>query len=145
MFHFVHKLAPVPIPTLVVTWPFLGWVRPNARLVDIVSWIGRVDQAWSGRRKEGGVVSSVVVVLPVNAGKLACMQTRLYTVVYHAHVCAQQKHAHALWVTYFIVLWLRTISFSFCVVLCGVSNINLYIYYCNFTYLLAVPEEVLYA
>ncbi len=77
VFHFVHKLAPVPIPTLVVTRPFLGWVRPNARLVDIISWIGRVDQVWSGRGKEGGVVSSVVVyiVLPVNAGKLACTLT----------------------------------------------------------------------
>ncbi len=93
MFHFVHKLAPVPIPTLVVTRPFLGWVRPNARLVDIVSWIGRVDQAWSGRGKEGGVVSSVVVVLPVNAGKLPCMQTRLYIQLYiqlyimHMRIC----------------------------------------------------------
>ena len=62
--HFVHKLTPA---LLVFTWPFVGWVRTNARQVDIVSWIGRVNQAWSGRGKEGGVVSSFVVVFPIDA------------------------------------------------------------------------------
>ncbi len=74
----------------------------HVQRVDTRPWIGRVDQAWGGRGKEGGVVSSVVVVLPcIYAGKLACMQTQCVhnIVVYRAclRACAQQKlHMHAL-------------------------------------------------
>lgn len=49
--YFSHKLAPVSVSPFVVTWPPVGRIGTNARLVHIVGRVSRVDQAWSRPRE----------------------------------------------------------------------------------------------